>query len=65
MTQCKIIVELPFPAEDVIKGIDMVMISHLHQDHFENMGRNMGRSCRTCFISAFSARTSRTPAYLD
>jgi len=34
------IVELPFPAEDVIKGIDMVMISHLHQDHFENMGRS-------------------------
>lgn len=35
------IVELPFPAEDVIKGIDMVMISHLHQDHFDDGGKKL------------------------
>ncbi|MBA3009184.1 MAG: MBL fold metallo-hydrolase [Proteobacteria bacterium] len=29
------VVELPIPAEDVIRGVEMVLISHLHQDHFD------------------------------
>jgi len=29
------VVELPVPVEDVVSGIDMVMVSHLHQDHFD------------------------------
>lgn len=28
-------VELPIPAEDVIKDIEMVIVSHLHSDHFD------------------------------
>ncbi len=28
-------VELPFPAEEVIKDMDMVLVSHLHRDHFD------------------------------
>ena len=35
------IVDLPFPAGDVIKGIDLVIISHLHQDHFDDEAKKM------------------------
>jgi len=28
-------VELPFPPQEVIAGIDMVVVSHLHSDHFD------------------------------
>jgi L-ascorbate metabolism protein UlaG (beta-lactamase superfamily) len=30
------IIELPFPAQEVIKGVDLVIVSHLHQDHFDD-----------------------------
>jgi L-ascorbate metabolism protein UlaG (beta-lactamase superfamily) len=29
------LVDLPMPAEDVVSGIEMVIISHLHGDHFD------------------------------
>lgn len=29
-------VDLPFPAAEVIKDIDMVLVSHLHRDHFDD-----------------------------
>ena len=35
------IVDLPFPADDVIKDIDLVIISHLHQDHFDDGAKKM------------------------
>ena len=35
------IVDLPFPASDVIKDIDLVMVSHLHQDHFDDGAKKM------------------------
>lgn len=35
------IVDLPFPAADVIRDIDLVMISHLHQDHFDDGGKKL------------------------
>ena len=28
-------VNLPLPAEEVLNGIDLILISHLHQDHFD------------------------------
>ena len=34
-------VELPFPAEDVIKDIDLVLVSHLHQDHFDDGAKKL------------------------
>ena len=34
-------VDLPFPAEEVIKDIDMVLVSHLHRDHFDDGAKNM------------------------
>ncbi|MFA5906150.1 MAG: MBL fold metallo-hydrolase [Desulfobacula sp.] len=34
-------VELPFPVEDVIKNIDMVLVSHLHRDHFDDGAKKM------------------------
>jgi L-ascorbate metabolism protein UlaG (beta-lactamase superfamily) len=34
-------VDLPFPAEEVIKNIDMVLVSHLHRDHFDDGAKNM------------------------
>src|SRR5574338_1054873 len=28
-------VELPFPAEDVVRGVDAVLVTHRHRDHFD------------------------------
>jgi L-ascorbate metabolism protein UlaG (beta-lactamase superfamily) len=28
-------VELPFPAEDVVSGLDAVLVTHCHKDHFD------------------------------
>ena len=30
------LVELPFPAEDVVRGIDGCIVTHLHGDHFDD-----------------------------
>lgn len=35
------IVELPMAAEAVIEGIDLVIVSHLHQDHFDAKAKEM------------------------
>ena len=34
-------VDLPFPAQEVIKDIDMVLVSHLHRDHFDDGAKKM------------------------
>jgi len=34
-------VELPMPAKDVIKGIDSVLVSHVHPDHFDKPGSEL------------------------
>ncbi len=34
-------VNLPMPAEEVIKDIDMVIVSHLHDDHFDEGAKQM------------------------
>ena len=34
-------VDLPFEAKEVINGIDMVLASHLHMDHFDDAARKM------------------------
>ncbi len=28
-------IDLPFPVADILKDVDMVLVSHLHQDHFD------------------------------
>jgi L-ascorbate metabolism protein UlaG (beta-lactamase superfamily) len=35
------VVELPLPIEEVIQGIDMVLVSHIHQDHFDAGAKKM------------------------
>ncbi|MCP3872366.1 MAG: MBL fold metallo-hydrolase [Desulfobacteraceae bacterium] len=35
------IVDLPFPAQEIIKDIDLVIVSHLHQDHFDNGAKEL------------------------
>lgn len=35
------VVELPIPAREVIDKIDMVLVSHLHQDHFDAGAKKM------------------------
>lgn len=34
-------VDLPVPASDVIKDVDMVLVSHLHKDHFDDGAKNL------------------------
>jgi L-ascorbate metabolism protein UlaG (beta-lactamase superfamily) len=35
------LVDLPIPGEQVIEGIEMVIISHLHGDHFDEVAQEM------------------------
>jgi L-ascorbate metabolism protein UlaG (beta-lactamase superfamily) len=35
------LVELPFPAEDVVLGVDLCVITHLHGDHFDERAREL------------------------
>ena len=35
------LVPLPFPAEDVVRGLDGVVVTHLHQDHFDETGARL------------------------
>jgi L-ascorbate metabolism protein UlaG (beta-lactamase superfamily) len=35
------IVDLPLPAEDVLAGIEMALISHLHPDHFDSLAQQL------------------------
>jgi L-ascorbate metabolism protein UlaG (beta-lactamase superfamily) len=31
------LVELPLPAEDVVRGVDLCIVTHLHGDHFDDL----------------------------
>jgi L-ascorbate metabolism protein UlaG (beta-lactamase superfamily) len=31
------LVELPLPAEDVLEGVDLCIVTHLHRDHFDDL----------------------------
>jgi L-ascorbate metabolism protein UlaG (beta-lactamase superfamily) len=35
------LVPLPFPAEDVVRDLDGVVVTHLHQDHFDETGARL------------------------
>lgn len=35
------IVDLPFPAEDVLTDIEMALVSHLHPDHFDGVAQQL------------------------
>lgn len=35
------LVDLPFPPEDVLTDVEMVIISHLHPDHFDNVAQQL------------------------
>jgi L-ascorbate metabolism protein UlaG (beta-lactamase superfamily) len=35
------IVDLPMPAAEVLAGIEMALVSHLHQDHFDSEARRL------------------------
>src|SRR5206468_363510 len=31
------LVELPVPVEDVLRGVDLCIVTHLHRDHFDDL----------------------------
>jgi L-ascorbate metabolism protein UlaG (beta-lactamase superfamily) len=31
--------ELPMPVEDILEGVDLVIVSHLHTDHFDSVAK--------------------------
>jgi L-ascorbate metabolism protein UlaG (beta-lactamase superfamily) len=35
------LVDLPYPAEEVVADIDMALISHLHPDHFDSLAQHL------------------------
>jgi L-ascorbate metabolism protein UlaG (beta-lactamase superfamily) len=35
------LVPLPFPAEEVVSGLDAVIVTHLHRDHFDETGARL------------------------
>ena len=34
-------VELPFPAEEVVRGLDAVLVTHRHRDHFDGTAERL------------------------
>lgn len=34
-------VSLPIPAQEIIAGIELILVSHLHQDHFDAVAKDM------------------------
>jgi len=51
-------VELPFPAEEVVRGIDAVLVTHRHRDHFDGtaerlLPRDVPTFCQPDDASAF------------
>jgi L-ascorbate metabolism protein UlaG (beta-lactamase superfamily) len=52
-------VELPFPVEEVLRGIDAVIVTHRHRDHFDGtaerlLPRDVPTFCQPDDASAFS-----------
>ena len=35
------VVDLPMPAEEVLAGVEMVLVSHLHPDHFDDLAKEL------------------------
>ena len=35
------LVPLPFPADELVRGLDAVVVTHLHQDHFDQTGARL------------------------
>ena len=35
------LVDLPLPAEEILAGVDCVLVSHLHPDHFDDAAREL------------------------
>jgi L-ascorbate metabolism protein UlaG (beta-lactamase superfamily) len=35
------LVDLPWPAEDILRGIDAVLLTHIHEDHFDKRAREL------------------------
>jgi L-ascorbate metabolism protein UlaG (beta-lactamase superfamily) len=51
-------VELPFPAEEVVRGLDAVLVTHRHRDHFDGtaerlLPRDVPTFCQPDDASAF------------
>ena len=53
------LVELPWPAEEVVSGVDGAVITHLHSDHFDDAADVLlPRTCR-------SSRSHRAPTRFE
>lgn len=55
------LVDLPFPPEQVIDGVELVVISHLHSDHFDPaaeqlLPKNLPMLCQPSDASALKAK---------
>ncbi|HSK15230.1 MAG TPA: MBL fold metallo-hydrolase [Gaiellaceae bacterium] len=35
------LVPLPFPAEEIVRGLDAAVVTHLHRDHFDDTGARL------------------------
>jgi L-ascorbate metabolism protein UlaG (beta-lactamase superfamily) len=35
------IVDLPIPASEVLEGVDLILVSHLHEDHFDSKAKEI------------------------
>src|SRR4026208_2586672 len=55
------LVDLPMPAEEVLAGVEMVLVSHLHPDHFddraqERLARHLPLYCQPGDESLITAK---------
>jgi L-ascorbate metabolism protein UlaG (beta-lactamase superfamily) len=59
------LVELPVPAEDVVRGIDLCIVTHLHGDHFDDAAAELLPRDLPILTQPESADALRGRGFLD
>ena len=55
------LVELPEPPEAVVAGIDAVLVTHLHRDHFDDTAKRLLRQAPPALLPAARTPSACTP----
>jgi L-ascorbate metabolism protein UlaG (beta-lactamase superfamily) len=59
------LVELPFPPRDVVAGVDLCIVTHLHQDHFDGAAADILPKTIPILTQPESADTLRARGFTD
>lgn len=59
------LVELPLPPEEIMHGIEMIIVTHLHGDHFDPVAQNLLPKELPLFCQPGDAEIIRSKGFLD